>query len=136
MSVYTNIQIALDTKLNTISGSPSIAWPNTEFTPTHGTLYLEPITLPIVSSLETLNDYQRYSGIYQINVSVPLEKGTATVNLWADRIIDLFIGDRRLVGGADTILIQNIDRGPTQRNTDDDVEYYRTNIDINFIVYT
>ena len=123
MSVYTNIQIALDTKLNTISGSPSIAWPNTEFTPTHGTLYLEPIILPIVSSLETLNDYQRYSGIYQINVSVPLEKGTATVNLWTDRIVDLFIGDRRLVSGADTVLIQNTDRGPTQR-------------DINFIVYT
>jgi hypothetical protein len=136
MSVYTNIQIALDTKLNTISGSPSIAWPNTEFTPTHGTLYLEPIILPIVSSLETLNDYQRYSGIYQINVSVPLEKGTATVNLWTDRIVDLFIGDRRLVSGADTVLIQNTDRGPTQRDTDNGVEYYRTNVDINFIVYT
>lgn len=136
MSVYTNIQTALDTHLNTITGSPSIAWPNTEFTPTHGTLYLEPILLPIVSNLETLNDYQRYTGIYQINVSVPVEKGTATLNLWADRVVDLFISDRTLTGGADTILILNIDRGPTQRDTDDDIEYYRANVDINFTVYT
>ena len=136
MSVYTNIQIALDTQLNTITGSPSIAWPNTEFTPTHGTLYLEPILLPIVSELETLNDYQRFAGIYQINVSVPVEKGTSVLNLWIDRVHDLFISDRTLTGGADTIMIQNIQRGPTQRDTDDDVEYYRTNIDINFIVYT
>ena len=55
MGVYTNIQAALDTELNTISGSPSIAWPNTAFTPTHGTLYLEPTLLPSPSRLETLN---------------------------------------------------------------------------------
>lgn len=136
MSVYTNIQVALDTQLNTISGSPSIAWPNTEFTPSHGTLYLEPILLPIVSNLETLNDYQRFAGIYQINVSVPVEKGTSVLNLWIDRVHDLFISDRTLVAGGDTIMIQNIQRGPTQRDTDDDVEYYKTNIDINFVVYT
>ena len=136
MSVYTNTQIALDTQLNTITGSPSIAWPNTEFTPTHGTLYLEPLILPIVSNLETLNDYQKFSGIYQVNVSVPVEKGTSVLNLWADRVHDLFISDRTLTGGADTINIQQIDRGLTQRDTDNDIEYYRTNIDIHFIVYT
>jgi len=136
MSVHTNLQIALETKLDTITGSPSIAWPNTEFTPTHGTLYLEPILLPVTSSMETLNDYQRYAGIYQINVSVPVEKGTATLNLWLDRINDLFLGEKRLTAGGDTVFIQAIERGPTQRDNDDDVEYYRSNVDINFIVYT
>lgn len=136
MSVYTNLQIALESKLNTISGSPSIAWPNTEFTPTHGTLYLEPMLLPITSNLETLNDYHRYAGIYQINVSVPVEKGTATLNLWLDRVHDLFLGEKRLTAGGDTVFIQSIERGPTQRDTDDEMEYYRSNVDINFIVYT
>tara|TARA_R110002167_G_scaffold357967_1_gene573720 strand:- start:1121 stop:1531 length:411 start_codon:yes stop_codon:yes gene_type:complete len=136
MSVYTNLQIALETKLNTITGSPSIAWPNTEFKPSHGTLYLEPMLLPILSTLETLNDYQRYEGIYQINVSVPVEKGTATLNLWLDRINDLFISDRRLTAGGDTVFIQAIERGPTQRDSENDIEYYRSNIDIAFIVYT
>jgi len=136
MSVYTNLQIALDTQLNTITGSPAIAWPNTEFTPSHGTLYLEPMLLPITSNLETLNGYHRYEGIYQINVSVPLEKGTATLNLWLDRIHDLFLSEKRLSAGGDTVFIQAIERGPTQRDTDNGMEYYRSNVDINFIVYT
>lgn len=136
MGVYTNIQAALDTQLNTISGSPSIAWPNTAYTPTHGTLYLEPFLLPIPSNLETLNDERRYAGIYQVNVLVPLEKGTATLNLWLDRIHDLFPASTSLSSGGDTIYIQNIDRGPVVRDTDDEREYYRGSIDINFIVYS
>ena len=136
MGVYTNIQAALDTELNTISGSPSIAWPNTNFTPTQGTLYLAPNLLPLVSSLETLNDYHRYSGIYQVDILVPLEKGTATLNLWCDRVHDLFPANTTLSSGGDTILIQNINRGLTVRDSDNNHEYYRSSIDINFIVYT
>lgn len=136
MSVYTNIQTALDTRLNSITGSPSIAWPNTEFTPAHGTLYLEPFLLPVSNRLETLNDYHRYAGIYQINVSVPVEKGTATVNLWLDRIHDLFLGEKRLSAGGDTIFIQNIDRGPNVKSSLRGVEYFISVIDINFLVYT
>ena len=135
MGVYTNIQAALDTKLNTITGSPSIAWPNTEFTPTHGTLFLEPNILPVPSTLATLNDYHRYGGIYQVNVYVPVEKGTATLNLWLDRVHDLF-DKTTLTSGGDSVLIQNIDKGPVLRDTDNDIEYYRGNIDINFITYT
>lgn len=136
MGIYTNAQAALDTELNTISGSPSIAWPNTAYTPTNGTLYLEPNLLPITSSLETLNDYHRYAGIYQVNVLVPLEKGTATLNLWLDRVHDLFPASTSLSSGGDTILIQNINRGPVVRDTDDEREFYRGSVDINFIVYS
>lgn len=136
MGIYTNAQAALDTELNTISGSPSIAWPNTAYTPTNGTLYLEPNLLPITSSLETLNDYHRYAGIYQVNVLVPLEKGTATLNLWLDRVHDLFPASTTLSSGGDTILIQNINRGPVVRDTDDEREFYRGSVDINFIVYS
>lgn len=136
MSTYTNIQAALDTHLNTITGSPEIAWPNTLYTPTHGTLYLEPMILAISSSLETLNEYHRYVGIYQINILVPLEKGTATVNTWVDRVSDLFLDNPRLSADTDTVFIQNVNRGPMVRDTDDGREYYRTNVDINFIVYS
>lgn len=135
MAIYTNIQAALDTKLNTIAGSPSIAWPNTEFTPNHGTLFLEPNVIPIESDLATLNDYHRYAGIYQVNIYVPLEKGTATMNLWLDRIHDLF-DKQTLTSGGDSVFIQNINRGPVTRDTDNRIEYHRTNIDINFIVYS
>lgn len=137
MSTHTNIQIALDTHLNTITGSPSIAWPNTEFTPTHGALYLEPMLLPIVNSIENLSYGLMYEGIYQINIHTPVEKGTATLNLWADRVLDLFISNRTLTGGADIINIRNFNRGPSDKDTGlDGVEFYRTNIDINFRVYT
>ena len=135
MGTFVNIQAALDVKLNTITGSPSIAWPNTEYTPTHGTLFLEPNVLPIASTLETLNDYHRYAGIYQVNIYVPVEKGTATINLWIDRVHDLF-DQQTLTSGGDRVFIQNIDRGPIVRDTDNDIEYLRTNVDINFIIYS
>lgn len=136
MSVYTNIQRALDTQLNTITGSPAIAWPNTKYEPTHGTTYLQPMLLPIISELHTLNDYRRYSGLYQIDILVGVEDGTQELNLWADRVVDLFYSSLELSGGTDTIYIQNIDRGPTQKDIDDEREVYKTNVDINFIVYT
>lgn len=136
MSVYTNIQAALDVALADLEGSISIAWPNTDFTPTHGTSYLEPFLLPISSTLETLNDYHRYAGIYQVNVSVPVQKGTSVLNSWLDSVHNLFLGEKRLTANGDTVFIQNIDRGPTQRDAENGIEYYRANIDVNFLVYT
>ena len=136
MGVYTNIQAALDTKLNTIASSPSIAWPNTAFEITHGTTYLEPILVSIDSELHTLNGYKRYSGIYQVNISVPLEKGTSALNALVDEVSTLFSSDRELLSGGDRVLVQNISRGPAIRYTEDRVEFYRTNVDINFIVYS
>lgn len=135
MSVYSNIQRALETRLDGL-GPEIIAWPNTKFTPTHGVTYLEPIMLPITSNLETLNDYHRYTGIFQVNVSVPVEEGTATLTTWLDSIHDRFLSEKRLTAGGDTVFIQSIERGPTQRDTDNDMEFYRSNVDINFIVYT
>jgi len=135
MGTFVNIQAALDTKLNTITGSPSIAWPNTEYTPTHGTLFLAPNVLPISSSLETLNDYHRYAGIYQVTIYTPVEKGTATMNLWIDRVHDLF-DKQTLTSGGDSVLIQNIERGPVLRDTDNDIEYYRSDVDVYFIIYS
>lgn len=136
MSVYTNIQAALDVKLSSEAGATDVAWPNATFTPTQGEVYLEPILLPVSSNLETLNDYHRYAGIYQINVSTPAELGTATLNGWLDDLHDAFLSAGSLTAGGDTILIQNIDRGPTQRDSENGLEYYRSNIDINFLVYT
>lgn len=136
MSVYTNIQAALDTKLYNEAGATDVAWPNTDFTPTQGEVYLEPILLPVSSNLETLNDYHRYVGIYQINVSTPAEFGPAVLNTWLGDLHDAFLSAGSLTAGGDTILIQNIDRGPTQMDTTGGLEYYRSNIDINFLVYT
>lgn len=136
MGVYTNVQAALDTQLNTIAGSPAIAWPNTNYTADAGTLFLRPHILPINSTLETLNDYHRYAGIYQVDINVPPEKGTATLNLWIDRVHDLF-DQQTLTAGADTIFIQNITVGAKQQVDDeDDISFYRCNVDINFIVYS
>lgn len=136
MGVYSNTQIALDTKLNEISGSPSIAWPNTAFTVTQGTTYLEPYLLSVNQNLLTLANYKQYDGIYQIGISVPLEKGTATLNMWVDRINTLFESDRELLQGSDRVFIKNINRGPVMRDTSNRVEYYRTFVDINFTVYS
>ena len=45
-SIYDDIRAALETKLNSVSGVPSISWENLQFSPTTGQPYVKPRLLP------------------------------------------------------------------------------------------
>ncbi len=131
MGVFTNIEIALNTRLATISGSPSIAWPNTEFKPVENVLFLRPTLLPVGSTLNQLNGQELHKGIYQVDVHVPLEKGVLVVNALLDSIKALFSSNKTLVA-TDTVFIQEVGLGKTQRQE----SWYVGMVEIHYLCYS
>ncbi len=132
MGVFSNIQAALDTKLATLSGLPSVAWDNTKFIPTLGTTFLRPTLLPASSSLFTLNEVRRNPGIYQVDIFTEVEKGPSAGLALADSIKTLFEGARRLTAGADTIFIKQVSLGKGERQD----AWNHTFVEINYECYS
>ena len=122
---FKNIQIALDTALNSVPSVPTIAWPNTLFTPTLGTPFVVPNLLPSANTVST--SVETYKGIYQIDINVPINKGTSQIYAIADAIKTYFQA-KSLVANGQTTLIQAVSLGPIQR----DNAWYSTNVDINY----
>ena len=104
MGILSNIQIALDSRLNTLSGLPDVAWPNVKYTPDKGTIYIRPTLLPAESTSATFAGKDRHSGIYQIDIFAPLDEGLKPMYDLADAIRDHF-HKQTLTAGGDTIYI-------------------------------
>jgi len=111
MSYFKNIQIALDSYLDTFVTTVSIAWENTTYTPTVGTPYLRPTLLIGPASLMQLgNDEQMNNGIYQIDAFYPLENGNKDILEMLDALYDHFKLDTTLTSGGTTVYIKEISR--------------------------
>lgn len=132
MGVFSNIQRALDTHLNSLTDRPYVAWPNAKATPLNGSSYIRPTLLPANSDLYTLNDVNMNPGIYQIDIYAPLEKGLNSALTLADAIKDHFESNRRLTAGGDTVFIQNISLGSAERQD----AWYRVFLEINYVCYS
>jgi len=114
MGVFTNIEIALNTRLATLSSIPPVAWPNIAFVPVENATFLRPTLMPVSSQLNQLNGVELHKGIYQVDVFVPLEKGIATIDGLLDGIKSLFSSSKTLTA-TDTIFIQEVGLGKAQR---------------------
>lgn len=132
MGVFSNIQRALDIKLNALADRPYIAWPNTKFKPSENASYIRPTLLPAASTLATLNDDHRNPGIYQVDVFVPLEKGLNAALTLVDDIKVHFESERSLVEDDDVIMIQNISLGRLERQD----AWFRVYLEVNYICYS
>ncbi len=115
MSVFTNIQTALDTALASVPSVPPIAYSNIEYLPVQGTTYLRSTVLPATSSLFTLNDVHRNPGIYQVDIFFPTGKGNGAALGIADAIKTTFQTNRRLSSGGDIVFIKEISLGKGER---------------------
>lgn len=108
---FKDIDAALDARLNTMVGLPSVAWPNKKFEPTLETLYLRPTnlqgeTVPVTNEDMTV-------GVYQIDVFAESGNGNATVVAMADTITDHFKHGTEMVSNSiivesKTVKINNI----------------------------
>jgi len=132
MGVFTNIEAALNTRLATLGSLPSVDWPNTKFTPVQGTLFLRPTIMPAAGSPATLSGAYLHKGLYQIDVFCPLNKGVATLTGWLDAINALFTGTKTLTAGSDTIFVQDVSIGKTDRQEG----WYVGFITIQYICYS
>lgn len=90
MSTLNNIQNALNGQLNSLSGLPTIYWPNDKKEPAQGANWVAAHLLPARSELYTLNDGNMHTGIYQIDIYTSLKKGTSELALLADIVRDGF----------------------------------------------
>lgn len=131
MAVFTNIHAALNARLATLAGSPTIIWPNTKQQPVIGTSYLQPHVMPATTTLSTLSNTQLHKGIYQIDVYVPLQTGLATLTGLTDSLLTLFKG-QSLTAGSDVIHIQAVGQGATTRQD----SWYKSYVEIYYICYS
>lgn len=132
MGVYTDIEAALNTKLNTLAGHPPIAWPNMRFEPTNNETYLRPTLLPAQTELNTIAGQQLHKGIYQVDVCVPLKTGIASLTSWLDAIDSLFARGTTLTANSNSVLIQNVGMGRTERQD----AWYVGYIEIYYLCYS
>jgi hypothetical protein len=107
MSRFLEAQVALDKRLNAMTGVPPIARENSEYTPTEGVLYVRPTNLPAGSAPIGManSDSIRTVGIYQIDVFAPLGNGPGPALTVADAIAEHFSRGVRLVNGDSTVIL-------------------------------
>ncbi len=132
MGVFTNIETGLHTRLATLSGLPAVAWPNVAFIPTENTTFLRPTMLVDATKLNTLAGGETHSGIYQIDIYVPLEKGSSALLTLLDSIDSLFKSNKTITSGSDTVFIQAVSRGPSTRQE----SWYVGVIEVNYLCYS
>ena len=131
MGVFSNIQNALQVRLNTLTNRPYIAWPNKEFTPIQGNTYIRPTLLAGESTLLNLDLAYSNPGIYQIDIFVPTAKGMNAVLTLVDDVKDHFEADRDLISGTSTIYIKNVSLSSVDRQN----AWFRAIVEINYICY-
>ena len=131
MSTYFNdIQAALDTRLNSLTGGHNIGW---EFTPAdfNGANYLRPTFLPAAVEQASLGDTGKdlYNGLYQVDVFFRKGTGRSTI---PDEIGDHFKRGTILTynGISLRVLAVSIESSSTEDN------YHVVPVTINWEVFT
>lgn len=134
MSVFTDIQAALHSHLNTMAGKPPIAWENSEYQPTAGTLFARPSLLPGESVQATLGTDGQDSnvGVFQVDIFGPIDLGHGETVAMADTIADHFKRGTYLTYNSRVIRIRSVSRGAAGR----DDNWYQIPVEINYIAYT
>lgn len=132
MGIFTDIEAALNTKLSTLNSLPQVQWPNVDFTPTQGTVFIRPTILPASGDLATLSGQYNHKGIYQVNIFCPINKGISTVTSYLDSLQALFTTSKTLTAGSTKVFIQSVSMGQLERQEG----WYVGFITIQYICYS
>lgn len=116
MSVFLDMEAALQTKLNSIPGHPKIHWENDDsYMPTTDTRFWRPTNLPIRSELATAGALQKHQGIYQVDVFVEPEQGLGVLMTDLDLIYETYNTTDSLVKNDTKLTILSVGRGRVDR---------------------
>ncbi len=127
MGVLNDIQNALNTKLDSLSGLPTIYWQNTSKEPIQGTNFIRATLLPAAGRLLTLNNENEHIGIYQVDIFTKINNGTSQALLLADIIREGFLR-QSLITNTTIVHIQNISMSQAQR----DESWWHMFVEINY----
>ena len=135
MSVFRDIAAALDSRLNSMSGKPPIAWENKAYEPTMGTLYARPTLIPGDTVQATLGDSgtDMNIGIYQIDIFAEAGTGKGAAITMADTIANHFKRGTDLTYNSRTVRIKSVSRQAGINNPDG---WYQLPIEIIYVSYT
>lgn len=104
----TEIQAALDGRLLTTAGLPSLQTENTRINASSNLLaFARSTLLPAQSNVLSLGvgATRQMQGLYQVDIFVPSDSGTDTARLVADSVVDNFPIGLELVSGSTTVKI-------------------------------
>ena len=131
MTVFMDINAALDSRLNSMPGLPPVAWPNVEFCPTPGTMWVRPTILPGgTSGATTMTD--EHIGIYRVDVFSPAGTGKGSAIVMADSIADFFKPMTELTFNGRAVRCLKVGIG----NAVQDDEWYHVPVDITYLSHT
>jgi hypothetical protein len=90
-TTFFDIESAMQTKLNTISGKPYIDFENAKpYTPTIGTRFWRTNNIAGNTTQVTADALRFHTGIYQVDIIVPSGKGMAIILQDMDKIASAF----------------------------------------------
>jgi hypothetical protein len=115
MPVINNIQNALNARLASVSGLPTVYWPNVDNEPAQGTNWVRPTLLPARGELFTLNNENMHEGIYQVDIFTSLKKGTSPLWTIADAVRDHFKAVDVVTSSGANVFIQEISFSQARR---------------------
>lgn len=134
MTAFLDISAALDGHLAGMTDLPEVAWPNKEFDPTKGTLFIRPTVImgDTVGGTLGADIEDFYSGFYQVDVSAPAGEGKNEAILMADKIADKFKRDTIITeNGREIHCLHSTPLSPNNDGT-----WYVIPVQINFDVLT
>jgi hypothetical protein len=135
MSIFADIDTALDTQLGALLPLPAIAWENKTYTPALGTLYLRPTSLPgeVVQASLGDNGQDQNVGVYQVDVFAKPNTGKKAAIVQADLVADHFKRGTLLTHNSRSVRIRSVRRKVGTNNSDG---WFMITIEITYISFT
>lgn len=131
MSFFKFVQNAFDSKLSQAGNGIDIAWENFSFKPSINEPWLRPTLLMARSDMSDLDGTQGNSGIYQVDVYFPLQRGVLSLLTKLDEIYDLFKESKTLISQDVQIILRAVSR----KSSVIEESWYKGSIEIAFNFY-
>lgn len=118
MSVYNSIRAALEVKLSGITNIPPIVYENTSFSPTTGTPYISCNFLPTSRRPSEVgnNPFNKYSGLFAINVYTPEEVGSKENQDLCNLILAAFPSTHDLSHNGQVVRVEYAEQGGASKS--------------------
>lgn len=132
MTVYLDVQKALESRLYSAPVDLPIAWQNVNYVPTQGVSYLRSTVLWAPASLLAMNGQQTTVGVYQVDVYVAADKGPKELNETLSTLHSHFKEDMTLTNTSTSVYIREVSVSqPTRQDA-----FYVASLSINFRFYS
>lgn len=129
-----DIQTAMDYALSQISGAPTIVWENgPDIEMTLSSSYWRPTLLTGKGSVAQADMLQKITGIYQVDIFVPSNRGTSVIKGYYDSIFTAFNVTTNISANSTKIYIGDINPGAI---TQDKHGWCQGFIEINYDCFT